>query len=232
MKVSVVAPMYNEEAVAIEYLSAFHEFVTAYPHLKFELIIVDDGSTDSTGVLASAFESDHFVCQVLTHASNLGLEQAIVTGLAAAGGDLICTMDADLQDPFYPLIDAINIFKQDSSIDIVHLERRTRLGDTFFKRVTAGWVYLLISVASLGRIPNKDLANYKVLTSAARDRLLVNRTSVFRVDTWFQGFSVEVISYARAERQFGDTKFSTVKMLRFGMETLMAVCVRVTNGNG
>lgn len=231
MKVSVVAPMYNEEAVAGAYLSAFDEFVCDHPDIRFELILVDDGSTDSTGSLASAFTSNYFDCQVLTHDSNLGLEKAIITGLAAAEGDLICSMDADLQDPFFPLIQAINMFKKDPSLDIIHLERKARVGDTFFKRVTAGFVYLMISFASLGRIPNKDLANYKVLTSAARDRLLLEGTSVFRVDTWFQGFRADFISYARTERQLGNTKFSARKMFNFGIDTLKAVCVRVINGN-
>ncbi len=96
MSVTLLAPAYNEEAVIADFVPA----AIGALHPGWELLVVDDGSTDATGDLLEKLAAGHPELRVVTHERNGGLGAALATGFAAAAGDVVVTIDADLSHPF------------------------------------------------------------------------------------------------------------------------------------
>ncbi|MEA2219033.1 MAG: polyisoprenyl-phosphate glycosyltransferase, partial [Solirubrobacteraceae bacterium] len=134
--VSVVAPMLNEEGTA----RVFCERVSAaLDGLPWELVVVDDGSTDETPtILAELAASDERI-KVITLSRNFGHQMAITAGLDHASGDAVVMIDADLQDPPELMPTMIEHWRAGS--DVVYTMRTTREGESRFKVVTARWFY-------------------------------------------------------------------------------------------
>ena len=224
--ISVIAPMFNEEEIVLSFLESFNKFSILNPTKKFELIMIDDGSTDMTFNIAKGFFSNAFKLNIIQHEKNLGLESAILSGLKSAKGNIICTMDGDMQDPFDYIISAVKLMEQNKKIDIIHFERKLRINDSIFKKLTAKFIYFCISLLTLNKIPNKDLANFKIFKRSFLERLLKININVYRVDVWYVNGQYDFIKYNRLERKAGYTKFSSFKMFKFAIETLRAVYIR------
>jgi glycosyltransferase involved in cell wall biosynthesis len=215
---SVVAPIFDEEETLLE----FHRRVdAALGRLPFELLLVDDGSSDSTPrLLAELAASDERV-RVIELSRNFGHQAALTAGLDHARGDAIVMLDADLQDPPELIPELLEHWRQGS--DVVYAVRRERAGETRAKLTTARWFYRLFS-----KLAQIDLAqnagDFRLLDRRALAALnsMRERNRFLRGMTVWVGYTQTAVPYDRDARFAGDTKYSARKMMRFSLDAIFS----------
>jgi dolichol-phosphate mannosyltransferase len=211
---SVVAPMLDEESLA----SAFHARVAvALRGVPFELIVVDDGSTDRTPEILDRIAGHDDRVRVLHLSRSFGHQLALTAGLDHARGDAVVLIDGDLQDP--PEVIPQLVERWRAGIDVVVAKRRVREGETRFKVGTARLFYALMG--RLTQVPlEPNAGDFRLLDRRVVDALggLRERNRFLRGMTAWVGFESGVVEYDRAARGGGETKFSIRRMLRFAWD--------------
>ncbi len=216
---SVVAPVYNEESL----LYAFYERVRLVMEglgERFELVLVDDGSTDGTPcILRKLHDSDHRV-KVIRLSRNFGHQAAITAGLDHALGRAVVVMDSDLQDP--PEVIPQLVAKWRAGAEVVYARRRSRAGESAFKRLTADLFYRLLRAVSTVDIP-RDTEDFRLLDRKVVDALVRMREGhrFLRGLTVWVGFRQEEVLYDRAERPAGRSKYSLRRMLTLAADAIL-----------
>jgi glycosyltransferase involved in cell wall biosynthesis len=213
---SVVAPMHDEEDI----VGAFHaRTVGALDGLEFELIIVDDGSSDGTGEQLRALAAADERTKLITLSRNFGHQAAISAGLEHARGDVVVMIDGDLQDPPELIPEMVAAWR--NGADVVYAVRESREGETHFKIATARWFYRLF--ARLARIELAvDSGDFRLMDRAPLEALLAmpERNRFLRGMTVWVGFTQTAVTYRREARTGGRTKFTLAKMLRFAFDAI------------
>jgi dolichol-phosphate mannosyltransferase len=213
---SVCAPVYNEE----ELVEEFHRRATeALAGLNYELIIVDDGSTDSTAEKLDRLTDEDPRLRVVHLSRNFGHQAALTAGLEKADGDAVAMLDADLQDPPQLIPDMVTAWEDGA--DVVYMVREEREGETAFKLATARWFYALFrKLAQVELEPNSG--DFRLLDREALDALLSmgERNRFLRGMTVWVGFKQTAIPYKRDPRYAGETKYPIRKMLRFSLDAI------------
>ena len=139
---SVVVPCFNEEAVIREMHRRLVAVLETVPGLEFEIVYVDDGSSDATlSLLRNIHASDSRV-RVLALSRNFGHQTAVTAGLRSAAGNAIVVIDADLQDPPEVILDMLARWQQGA--EVAYGVRTERAGETALKRWTASVFYRFI----------------------------------------------------------------------------------------
>lgn len=216
--VSIVCPFFNEaDGVDTFYRSLTAEFdrLTDY---QFEAVCIDDGSQDDTlaQLLAITGTDDRF--RVLELSRNFGKEAALSAGLDVARGDLIITIDADLQDPL-SLIEQLILAWEQSDADVVLAKRHDRTSDSTTKRLSARAYYKLHNALSTVKIP-VDVGDCRLMTRQVVEALSsLPETQRFMkgLFAWL-GFKAITIEYTRETRFVGKSKFSWWKLWNLGIE--------------
>jgi dolichol-phosphate mannosyltransferase len=220
MKLSIVVPCYNEEAC----LPALHERLGAAARATFgddyEILLVNDGSKDRSWPIMSAMaeEDPHLVAVNLSR--NHGHQLALTAGLDLARGDVVLIIDADLQDP-PELLGAMVETMRNEGADVVYGVRKSRAGETAFKRATAHGFYRLLANATDVDIP-LDAGDFRLISRRALDILLAmpEQARFIRGMVAWIGFKQVPILYNRDERFAGESKYPLSKMLRFALDAL------------
>jgi glycosyltransferase involved in cell wall biosynthesis len=214
---SVIVPVYNEEAVLREFHRRLSEAMGVLP-VTWRVVYVNDGSADrSAEVLRSLAGSDARVA-IVTLSRNFGKEIAMTAGLDHATGDAVVVIDADLQDP-PELIPEMFALWRSSGADVVYGQRRTRMGDTVTKRLTAHVFYRAIQRISRVRIP-PDTGDFRLMGRPAVDALRQLREQhrfMKGLFAWI-GFEQRALVYDRDARFAGKTKFNYWKLWNFALE--------------
>ena len=138
---SIVIPLLNEQD-SLPLLLGRLMPVLASMGTNYELILIDDGSTDDSPALLIAAAKDNQSIRVLRLTRNFGHQAAVTAGLDCAIGDCVVVMDADLQDPPELLPQMVALFEQ--GYDIVSPQRSSRRSDSWFKRISAALFYKLM----------------------------------------------------------------------------------------
>jgi glycosyltransferase involved in cell wall biosynthesis len=215
---SIVTPVFNEE----EGIEEFHRRTTAAaqaisPPLDYEILFVDDGSTDrSPDILAKLADHDPRVA-VLQFSRNFGHQLAITAGIDHARGDAVVVIDSDLQDP--PEVIAGMVEKWRDGCDVVYGQRTRRPGESRFKLWTARAFYRLVNRLSDIDLP-LDAGDFRLLDRRVVDVLKEIREEnryVRGLVAWV-GFNQCALSYERDVRFAGETKYPLRKMLRFAAD--------------
>ncbi len=213
---SVVAPACNEQDLIVE----FHRrTAAALEGVPFELLIVDDGSSDQTPQLLRELAAVDDRVRVVTLSRNFGHQAAITAGLDRARGDATVMIDADLQDPPEVIVEMLERWRDGA--DVVYGVRRERAGETRFKLVTARWFYGLMS--RLSQVPiERNAGDFRLIDRNALDALnsMRERDRFIRGMTSWIGYRQEPVAYDRDPRFAGETKYSTRKMLRFSLDAI------------
>jgi polyisoprenyl-phosphate glycosyltransferase len=213
---SVVAPMYNEEATA----AAFCERVfAALEGVPLELVLVDDGSSDGTAKIVDDLAASDPRVRVVRLSRNFGHQTAITAGLDHARGDAVVMIDADLQDPPEVINDLLA--KWSEGADVVYAVRQRRDGETRFKLATASLFYRLMSrVSSIQLEP--DAGDFRLMGRQALDGLLSmrERSRYLRGMTVWVGFTQAAVPYQRDARYAGETKYTLRRMLAFSLDAI------------
>jgi dolichol-phosphate mannosyltransferase len=216
---SIVVPVFNEEAV-IEELHSRLTRVAADLEESYEILYVNDGSKDrSMNLLEDLVKRDPHV-RVIQFARNFGHQVAITAGMEHAQGEAVVVIDADLQDP--PELIGPMLAKWREGYDVVYAVREKRQGDTFFKRATAAIFYRLLKRITNVDIP-LDTGDFRLMSRRAIDamKLFSERNRFVRGLVSWIGFKQTGITFVRAERFAGETKYPLKKMLRFAMDGIV-----------
>lgn len=215
---SVVAPIFNEIDNLPELYRRVNEVMESSGE-TWELLLVDDGSTDgSTEVIRELAEADKRVRPVI-FARNFGHQIAVTAGLDYARGDAIVIIDADLQDPPEIILELAEKWKD--GYEVVFAVRAEREGESWFKKFTAAVFYRIILRITDVRIP-LDTGDFRLL-----DRKVVNVMNSMRerhrflrgMAAWV-GYKQVGVEYKRAARHAGETKYPFKKMLRLALNAI------------
>ena len=217
---SVVVPCFNEEAC----LPELHNRLTAAARTAvagdYEIVLVNDGSGDrSWSVMRQIASADDHVLAV-NLSRNHGHQLALTAGLDLCRGDKILIIDADLQDP-PELLPAMLETMRDQEADVVYGVRRSRAGETPFKRATAHGFYRLLSRATEIDIP-LDTGDFRLMSRRALEALLAmpEQSRFIRGMVAWIGFRQVPFAYDRDQRFAGETKYPFRKMMRFAFDAL------------
>jgi glycosyltransferase involved in cell wall biosynthesis len=217
---SIVVPCFNEEAC----LAPLHERLSAAARSSvgddYEIVLVNDGSRDSSWPVmrTMAGRDPHVVAVNLSR--NHGHQLALTAGLDLCRGEMILIIDADLQDPPELLPDMVKAMRSEDA-DVVYGVRRSRSGETAFKRATAHGFYRLLSRATEVDIP-LDAGDFRLMSRRALDALLAmpEQARFIRGMVAWIGFKQVPFGYDRQERFAGRTKYPLKKMMRFALDAL------------
>lgn len=220
---SVVVPCLNEQEV----ICNTHRRLTAaleQAPLTFEIIYVDDGSTDATPELLREIQMRDPRVRIVRFSRNFGHQIAITAGLEHASGNAVAIIDADLQDPPEVILEFLQ--KWMDGYDVVYGVRSERQGETAFKLWTAKVFYRFISKLSETPIP-LDTGDFRLMDRRVVEALLSmpERDRFVRGMVAWLGFSQIAVSYRRAARSAGTTKFSLFKMLRFATDGIVSFSI-------
>jgi dolichol-phosphate mannosyltransferase len=215
---SVVAPVYDEEQL----VEVFYERAcAALDGLPFELVLVNDGSSDGTRAILDRLADGDPRLRVVHLSRNFGHQAALTAGLEHAAGDVVAMIDADLQDPPELIPDMVERWRQGS--DVVYAVRKAREGETRLKLATASWFYRLFDkLAQVDLEPNSG--DFRLLDRKALDALMAmgERSRFLRGMTVWIGFTQTAIEYQRDPRHAGETKYTMRKMLRFSLDAIFS----------
>jgi dolichol-phosphate mannosyltransferase len=213
MLLSLVIPVYNEEEVLPVLLGALRPILEKLGR-DYEIVFVDDGSSDGSRRLLAAEAAGDQRVKVLGFSRNFGHQAAITAGLDFASGDAVVVMDADLQDPPELLGPMVALYEQ--GFDVVSAQRVGREGEGAFKRGTATLFYGLMRRAVDERLKSQ-VGDFRLFSRAA-----VHALRTFREQHRFMrglvawlGLREAVIPFQRPARAAGTTKYPVWKMMRF-----------------
>ena len=215
--ISIVVPFYNEAAGVEAFYAELCHVLRAVEGHAFEIVCVDDGSSDGTlARLLELVERDPRV-RVLELSRNFGKEAALTAGIDAARGAAVIAIDADLQDP--PELIGRLIAEWRRGADVVLARRTDRSSDSFLKRKTAELFYRIHNRLSSVHIPD-NVGDFRLMDRAAVDALkaLPERQRFMKGLFAWIGFRTATVDYARAARARGASKFSGWRLWNFALE--------------
>jgi len=217
---SIVVPCFDEEAC----LPVLHDRLTKAAQSAigedYEIVLINDGSGDKTwGIMQQIAASDPKLVAV-NLSRNHGHQLALTAGLDLCRGDVILVIDADLQDPPELLGEMLETMRRENA-DVVYGVRRSRAGETAFKRATAHGFYRLLSRATEVEIP-VDTGDFRLISRRALEAFLAmpEQARFIRGMVAWIGFRQVPLPYHRDERFAGVTKYPLKKMIRFAFDAL------------
>jgi glycosyltransferase involved in cell wall biosynthesis len=213
---SVVIPCYNEEEVLPETHRRLTQVMSAMDG-SYELVYVNDGSRDNTAaILNSLAEADPHV-RVVHFARNGGHQVAVSAGLDYASGDAIVIIDADLQDP--PEIIPQMAEKWRDGAQVVYGKRRSRAGESAFKKLTAKYYYKLMRSLAGDAFP-EDTGDFRLVDKQVADviRAMPEHNRYLRGMFAWAGFRQEPVLFDRDKRFAGQTEYTLKRMLRLAAD--------------
>lgn len=219
--ITVVVPAYFEEEVIEDTYLRLTQVCQGLEGYRYELLFINDGSRDQTlPILKRLAATDHHL-NIISFSRNFGHQIAITAGIDQARGDAVIVIDADLQDPPELIPQMLECWK--NGAHVVYGKRRTRHGETAFKKWTAHVYYRLIRRLTQVEIP-ADTGDFRLM-----DRKVVNQLRKIRETNRFMrglvawvGFRQVALEYERAPREKGETKYPLFKMLRFAMDGIIS----------
>ena len=229
--VYLVVPCYNEEAVLPETrrrltakLTALMETGRADPRSR--ILFVDDGSRDNTWPLIETYHREDPLVSGLKLAHNRGHQNALLAGLMTARekADCVISLDADLQDD----VEAIDAFleKYAAGCEVVYGVRSRRDADTFFKRTSAQGFYRFMKLLGVDIVYNH--ADYRLMSRRAVEGL----AQFTEVNLFLRGIVPQIgykwttVTYERAERFAGESKYPLKKMIAFAADGITSFSVK------
>lgn len=216
--ISIVVPFFNEGGAIDHFYSGMSPILSINIDCTFEVICVDDGSTDSTlsELIGLAKKDTRF--RILEFSRNFGKEAALSAGIDFANGDAVIPIDADLQDPPELIIKMVQLWKDGA--EVVLAKRVDRSSDSFMKRKTASLFYRLHNKLSTSmRIP-ENVGDFRLMDRVVVDALkqLPERQRFMKGLFAWVGFKSVTVEYSRSSRSAGETKFSGWRLWNFALE--------------
>ena len=216
---SIVVPCYNEEESVELFLNEIQSILSDY---NFEVIFVNDGSSDDTLKVIKDLADSNSNVKYLSFSRNFGKESAIYAGLSNANGDLVCLMDADLQHPPRLIPEMIESICAGEA-DVVAARRTSRNGESMLKSIFSRMFYKVFNRVSQITLV-EGATDFRVMKKVVVDAVLelpeYNRFSkgLFQ---WV-GFETKWIPYENVERVAGESAWSFRQLMRYSIEGVVA----------
>jgi len=224
-EISIVVPVFNEDGNIEKLFVEIKKIFTESLPFAFEMIFVDDGSTDKTWPSINCLADDNLEVRGIRFSRNFGHQYALKAGMDAANGKAIITMDADLQHP--PAIIPQLVHEWKKGFDIVYTKRIDTKGINIFKKLTARLFYSFINSISDTKIEN-GISDFRLIDRKVANELAkMNEYFLFyRGLTQWTGFKSKYINYTADKRFSGKTKYSLKKMLSLATDGIMSFSVK------
>lgn len=217
MKLSIIVPCYNEQQT----INAFYDMVKEFlkdKKLKYELIMVDDGSSDDTyNKLKDLNEQDKNV-KVISFSRNFGKESAMYAGLYYATGEFVAIMDADMQQRIETLYMMYNKLIENEDFDVVCAYKESRLEESSLKRTLTSIFYRLNnSISYVKLLPGAS--DFRIFKKEVKDALLLMKESNRFLKGMFSwvGFNTIYVPYTPSKREYGTSKWSILKLIKYSI---------------
>lgn len=217
-RLSIVCPAYNEEDNILEFHRRTRKAMAAIGQ-AFEVVFVNDGSTDETLELMRDLRARHPNTTIVDLSRNFGKEIALTAGLDAAAGDAIVVIDADLQDP--PELISLLIDGWREGYDVVYAQRRERHGESWLKKNSAALFYRLMARVGKVGLP-ENVGDFRLLSRKAVDAVCALREHhrfMKGVFAWV-GFPSKAVLYDRDPRAAGVTKWNYWRLWNLSIEAI------------
>ena len=222
MKLSLVVPCYNEQ----ENVQNFFD-VTAQTFKgvvgDYEIVFVNDGSKDKTGEkLKNIYKENPSKVQVLSLSRNFGKESAVYAGLSNAKGDLVCVIDADLQQHPRVVIEMLKAMAEDDEIDCVTAFQENRKESKLMSGVKSAFYKIINKIADVDFV--NGASDFRLMKRSMVEAIL-DMSEYHRfskgIFSWV-GFNTKYIPYTVEERQFGESKWSFFKLFKYAVEGIIS----------
>jgi polyisoprenyl-phosphate glycosyltransferase len=223
--VSIVIPVYNEEAVINEFHDRLVSAINDAGLSNVQILYVNDGSKDHTSNLLQIIAAKDERVDVVILVRNFGHQSAMWAGIMNSKGDCIISIDADLQDPPEVIKLLIELWKNGD--EIVVAQRSARDSDSFFKRTSAKLFYLLISKMSDHPVDD-NVGDFRLISRNVADSLaeIPSSSRYLRGSISWMGYRKGIVEYERAERYAGKSKYSLRKMIRLALAGIVSTSAR------
>lgn len=217
--ISIVIPVYNEQECLPSLFERFDRLQASGPE-SYEFIFIDDGSLDQSRSIISELAQRHPNVKYVFFSRNFGHEMATTAGIDHATGDAVVIIDADLQDP--PELIPELIAKWQQGYQVVFAQRRTRAGESIFKKFSSWLFYRIICRLSNVGIP-PDTGDFRLM-----DRLAVEHFRRCREHSRFvrglvawTGFRQTAVLYDRDHRHGGQAKYGLFKLIVLAFDAVL-----------
>ncbi|MCH9853724.1 MAG: glycosyltransferase family 2 protein [Alphaproteobacteria bacterium] len=224
-KLSIVTPFYNEQDGGMIDVY-FTEVKAALAKIteNWEIIAVDDGSTDDSFALLKAYHQKDKRIKIIKLARNFGKEAALTAGLHHCNGDATVPMDADLQDPPYLLEEMIKHWQ--NGYDMVIPLRDTR-DDPLLKTITANLFYWCFARIVSKKFITKHSSDFRLLDKKTLHSIsaLNEQHRFMKALLNWSGFRKKIIHYRRDKRQYGQTKYNYQKMFAYALDGIFSFSI-------
>lgn len=216
MLISLIVPVFNEEKAIPLFLTEVMENKLLQLY-HFEIIFINDGSSDQTEQIINEQARQHNNIVAINFSRNFGKEAALLAGIFQSTGEAIIPIDVDLQDPLEVIPKLIE--KWQEGYDVVLAKRIDRSSDTFLKRITSKFFYMVYNKIVDNKIEG-NVGDFRLMSRQAIDavkQLPENNLFMKGLLSWV-GFSTTVVEYTRAERSIGNSKFNFWKLVNLALE--------------
>ncbi|MCG8471492.1 MAG: glycosyltransferase family 2 protein, partial [Desulfobacterales bacterium] len=214
--ISIICPCYNEEAVVAFFIDRIARVLSA-SHFTYEIIFINDGSTDDTLSILKKLKKNRPCIRVVNLSRNFGKEAALTAGLDTARGKVMIPIDADLQDP--PELILTFLEEWQKGFDVVVAKRVDRSKDSWAKKITAEMFYRFHNKIADVEIPD-NVGDFRLITRRvvrAIQLLPENQRFMKGIFSWV-GFRTSVVEYKRESRHAGETSFNGWKLWNFALD--------------
>jgi dolichol-phosphate mannosyltransferase len=217
---SLVIPIFNEEQLLDELLKRTVPAVESIA-VDYEIIFVDDGSTDQSLQKLLGFRQGNSKIKVLSLSRNFGHQAAITAGLEKAGGDIIAMMDGDLQDP-PELLSQMHRMIREEGYNVVSGRKKGRKGDSRKNFMTLIFHIIFSKISGMEEIGNAG--NFSMMTRDALDAILSMKEKIRYLPGLraFIGFKQGFVEFVRDERYEGDPKMNTRKLFSLALDAIFS----------
>lgn len=220
---SIVVPALNEQGCLVPLYKELCAVLDTRG-IAWEMLIVDDGSTDGTASVIEDLARNDARVEGIHLARNFGHQSALLAGIYEARGQAVVTIDADLEQPPSSILEMIDLWQK--GYQIVHGVRRDHPEVSFFKKTTSRWFYRVFSF--LSRIPMEPgMLDFRLLDRKVVNAILSLQEADFflRGITAWVGFKQARLPYRAGLRKAGQTKYSTRAMIRFAIRGITSFSV-------
>lgn len=221
MNLSLVIPCYNEEGNVEKF---FDEVSRAFDGKvnDYEFVFVNDGSTDGTYQKLKNLYSANDNIQVLTFSRNFGKEAAIYAGLTKARGDMVCLIDADLQQRPEVVLEMLSVINSDDAIDCVTAYQEERKENAVVSLLKSTFYKLINKISDVDFV--NGASDFRLMKRSMVDAIL-QMTEFHRFSKGifsYVGFNTKYIPYHVAERESGESKWGVKKLTKYALEGIFA----------
>lgn len=219
---SIIIPVFNEKDNISPLIKRLVPVVKNY---KYEIIFVNDGSTDTTEKEIKKLTQKNPQIKLISFYRNFGHQMALSCGYEVSSGDCVVSIDSDLQDP--PEIIPEMIEKWKNGVMVVYAKRKTRKVDNLFKRISASFFYKTINFLSDVPIP-KDVGDFRLLDKVVVDYLnsLPEKSRFLRGLVAWGGYSSTFVYFNREKRNAGNTHYTFSKMMNFALDGITSFSLK------